>query len=53
MLKSDEVDFIYFSPKGRLFYNENGDESGFGDGGLIAKLAKRPDLAAEDFSVMA
>ena len=43
-VKSD-VEFIYWSKKGKLFFNSNGDESGFGEGGLFARLSGKPDLS--------
>jgi len=46
-----DIDFIYHSKKGRLYYNENGDESGFGDGGIIAIIKKSPDLIQEQLIV--
>ena len=30
-----DVDFIYESKKGRLFFNANGDDPGAGDGGML------------------
>ena len=35
MANDSDFDLLYFQPKGRLFFNENGDEAGFGDGGLF------------------
>ena len=46
--KSD-VEFIYWSKKGKLYFNSNGDESGFGDGGLFARLSGAPDLSVLSF----
>ena len=40
-----DVEFIYWSKKGRLYFNSNGDESGFGEGGLFARLSGAPDLS--------
>ena len=46
-LSNQELDFIYDQKKGGLYYNENGAERGFGDGGLIAILKGAPDISAE------
>ena len=40
-----DVEFIYWSKKGRLYFNANGDEPGFGEGGLFARLRGAPDLS--------
>ena len=37
-LASQDFDFLYDEKKGGLYFNENGAEKGFGDGGIIAKL---------------
>jgi Ca2+-binding RTX toxin-like protein len=42
---------VYNSVNGNLFYNENGSESGFGNGGLFAVLTGAPAITASDFSV--
>ena len=39
-----DVDFIYESKKGRLFFNANGDDPGAGDGGVFAQLIGKPAL---------
>ena len=36
----------YDDKKGRLYFNENGADKGFGDGGIIAILKGAPDLTA-------
>ena len=33
-----KMDFVYDGKKGLLYFNENGKEEGWGDGGLFAKL---------------
>ena len=43
-IKSD-VEFVYWSKKGALYFNSNGEESGFGNGGLFAILSGAPDLS--------
>ena len=45
-------DFIYNERKGLLYFNENGKERGWGDGGLFAKLAKGTDLDANDVNIV-
>ncbi|MDC2993708.1 cadherin repeat domain-containing protein [bacterium] len=45
-------DFIYDEKKGLLYFNENGKEKGWGDGGLFAKLQGAPVLGADDFSIV-
>ena len=42
---------VYSSSSGKLFYNENGNDSGFGEGGQFAILNEQPDLVAQDFTV--
>ena len=38
---------MYVDKKSLLYFNENGRESGWGVGGLFAKLRDAPDLTAE------
>ena len=45
-------DFVYDDKKGLLYYNENGKEEGWGDGGLFAKLLGAPELGASDFIIV-
>ena len=45
-------DFIYDNKKGLLYYNENGKEEGWGDGGLFVKLKGAPELGVEDFTIL-
>ncbi|NES03226.1 MAG: DUF4347 domain-containing protein [Okeania sp. SIO2F4] len=40
---------VYNSENGNLFYNPNGSEAGFSDGGQFATLTNTPELEAEDF----
>ena len=42
-LKSDS-EFIYNNKNGHLYFNENGDQGGFGRGGLFAILNQKPVL---------
>ncbi|NER04630.1 MAG: hypothetical protein F6K17_19460, partial [Okeania sp. SIO3C4] len=39
---------VYNSENGNLFYNPNGSEAGFSDGGQFATLTNTPELEAED-----
>lgn len=44
---------IYFEPKGKLYFNQNGDESGYGDeGGLFAILKGGPELTESAFRIV-
>ncbi|NEQ35156.1 MAG: calcium-binding protein [Okeania sp. SIO3I5] len=49
---SDAI-IVYDSTTGQLFYNANGSQEGFGDGGQFAVLENLPDLEAEDFRLRA
>ncbi len=48
----DEVHFIYESKKGGLYFNENGTDRGFGDGGLAAIIQGAPSLNSDHFEAM-
>ena len=43
-LAKKDFDFLYDQKKGGLYFNENGSDKGFGDGGIIAILKGAPDL---------
>ena len=45
-------DFVYDDKKGLLYFNENGKQIGWGDGGLFAKLLGAPELGADDFTIV-
>tara|TARA_B100000674_G_scaffold471825_1_gene461021 strand:- start:260 stop:1207 length:948 start_codon:yes stop_codon:yes gene_type:complete len=45
-LAKQDFDFLYDERKGGLYFNENGEENGFGDGGIIAILKGGPDLTS-------
>ncbi|QNI97980.1 cadherin repeat domain-containing protein [Synechococcus sp. RS9902] len=45
-------DFVYDEKKGLLYFNENGKQKGWGDGGLFAKLQGAPELSADDFTIV-
>jgi len=47
-LAKQDFDFLYDQKKGGLYFNENGAEKGFGDGGIIAILKGAPDLTASN-----
>ena len=43
-LAKQDFNFLYDDKKGGLYFNENGSNKGFGDGGIIAILKGVPDL---------
>ena len=45
-LAKQDIDFLYDQKKGGLYFNENGADKGFGDGGIIAILKGAPDLTS-------
>ena len=45
-LAKKDFDFLYDQKKGGLYFNENGADRGFGDGGIIAILKGAPDLTS-------
>ena len=45
-LANKNFDFLYDQKKGGLYFNENGSDKGFGDGGIIAILKGAPDLTS-------
>ena len=47
-LSKQDFDFLYDEKKGGLYFNENGAEKGFGDGGIVAILKGAPDLTASN-----
>lgn len=56
MLSQQDYDFVYFSKKGRLYFDGNGmdrDWGGANDGGLVAVLKGKPELSAGDFTLLA
>ena len=46
VLAKQDFDFIYDEKKGGLYFNENGANKGFGDGGIIAILKGAPGLTS-------
>ena len=47
-LAKQDFDFLYDEKKGGLYFNENGANKGFGDGGMIAILKGSPDLTGSN-----
>ncbi|AII44497.1 hypothetical protein KR100_14185 [Synechococcus sp. KORDI-100] len=47
-LAKKDFDFLYDEKKGGLYFNENGANKGFGDGGIIAILKGAPDLTNQN-----
>jgi len=45
-LAKQDFDFLYDQKKGGLYFNENGADKGFGDGGIIAILKGAPELTS-------
>ena len=45
-LAKRDFDFLYDEKKGGLYFNENGADKGFGDGGIIAILKGAPELTS-------
>ena len=45
-LAKQEFDFLYDEKKGGLYFNENGADKGFGNGGIIAILKGALDLTS-------
>ena len=45
-LAKQDFDFLYDQKKGGLYFNENGADKGFGDGGIIAIVKGDRDLTA-------
>ena len=48
ILAKQDFDFLYDQKKGGLYFNENGPDKGFGDGGIIAILKGAPDMTANN-----
>ena len=47
-LAKQDFDFLYDQKKGGLYFNENGADKGFDDGGIIAILKGAPELTASN-----
>ena len=53
-LSKDCYDFVYYERKGKLFYDSNCTEKGWGsknEGGLVAILMNKPELTTDDLIV--
>mgnify|MGYP001193780051 CR=1 FL=1 len=48
-IAKQDFDFLYHQTEGGLFFNENGSDKGFGDGGIIAILKGTPELTTSNF----
>ena len=51
-LAKQDFDFLYDQKKGGLYFNENGADKGFGDGGIIAILKGAPDLTSDNLKFL-
>ena len=49
-LAKQDFDFLYDQKKGGLYFNENGADKGFGDGGIIAILKDAPELTSDNLA---
>ena len=49
-LAKKDFDFLYDQKKGSLYFNENGADKGFGDGGIIAILKGAPKLTSDNLT---
>ena len=45
-------DYIFNEKKGILFFNEDGKNKGWGEGGLFAKLPGVTELGVDDFTIV-
>ena len=52
LASSSDSTILYMQKSGKLYYNENGSEDGFGVGGVFAKLKGAPELGASDFTIV-
>jgi ELWxxDGT repeat protein len=50
-LSSSTAEIIYYSAKGELYFNQNGEARNYGKGGLFAVLEGSPSLLANDIGV--
>ena len=51
-LARKDYNFLYDQKKGGLYFNENGADKGFGDGGIIAILKGSPNLTSDNFEFL-
>ena len=47
-MPKQDFDFLYDQKKGGLYFNENGSDKGFGDGGIIAILKGAPAIDSDN-----
>ena len=47
-LAKQDFNFLYDEKKDGLYFNKNGTEKGFGDGGIISILKGAPDLSSSN-----
>jgi len=47
-LAKQDFDFLYDQKKGGLYFNKNGSDKGFGEGGIIAILKRSPYLTSDN-----
>ena len=52
ILAKQDLDFLYDQKKGGLYFNENGADKGFGEGGIIAILKGAPDLTSDNLEFL-
>ena len=51
-VRKSNKDIVFDEKKGFLYFNENGKQKGWGDGGLFARLQGTPELGADDFTIV-
>lgn len=51
-LAKQDIDFLYDQKKGALYFNKNGSDKGFGEGGIIAIFKGAPDLSESNLSFL-
>ena len=52
MANDSDFDLLYFEPKGRLFFNENGNGFVFGDGGLVCIIKNALAITADQIALV-
>ena len=52
LASSSDSTILYMQKSGKLYYNENGSEDGFGVGGVFAKLKGAHELGASDLTIV-
>ena len=50
-LYKSAANIIYYQPKGRLIYDQNGSDKGFGEGGIFSILTGSPEINVGDFGI--